>query len=241
MAIREYINQPRNEIFNIDKINQQLRNKDNIVGIWDIIHSNNDYLTCNSSESNKSIIDYLLERSNKKPFTSFDEPLFIAKGNKIEEHTFSFIYRRINQRAHLGHRNEKRNFLTSNIPRKMFKRALLNSGVEYLAVELMLGHKIDNIKSIYYKNNPKFLKEEYLKGVKNITLEEVKKEIVIIEDYDKILQDLEIEKEIRIKMENRIAKLEEQIQNIIQPDLMRVSKETFEKNGHDAIRNITKN
>jgi len=240
-AINEYINLHGNMIFNIDKLNHQLKNKDNIIGIWNIIHSNTDieYLTYNSSESNKAIIDYLIERNNKKPFTSFDEPLFIANGNMIEEHTFSHIYRRINQRACFGYRNEKRNFLTSHIPRKMFQRALLNSGVEYLAVELMLGHKIDNIKSAYYKNNPTSLKEEYLKGLKNITLEEVKVEIVTTERYDNIIRDLTEEKEKRKKLENRIEKLEEQnSENMKHSNLKGVNKDTFEKEGQQAFRNI---
>jgi len=232
IAIKGYITPNINEIFNIDRIYSQIKNKDNIIGIWNIIHSNTDYLTFNSSESNKAIIDYLIERNNKKPITSFDEPLFIANGNKIKAHTFSFIYRRINQRANLGSRNEKRNFLTSNIPRKMFQKTLLNSGVEFLAVELMLGHKINNIKSLYYKNKPNSLKEEYLKGLKNITLEEVKVETVIKENYNNIIHNLNIEKEERIKLENRITKLEAQINNTKQPDLIRISKETFEKNGH---------
>ncbi|WP_048190950.1 site-specific integrase [Methanobacterium sp. SMA-27] len=232
IAIKEYINFNNNEIFNIDKIYRQLKNKDNIIGIWNSYESNTDidYLTFNSSESNKAIIDYLLERNNKKPITSFNEPLFIANGNKIGEHTLSAIYRRINQRAGLGSRNEKRNFLTSNIPRKMFQRALLECDVEYLAIELMLGHKIDNIKLAYYKNNPEILKKEYLKGLRNITLEEV--EIVTTDRYDNIILELKIEKDERIKLENRIKKLEDEKQNsknIKNPDFYNSIKDNFEK------------
>ena len=156
IAIKGYFPVKRNEIFNIDKIYNQLKNREDIIGIWDSVESISriDYLTCNSSESNKAIFEYLVERNNKNPITSFDEPLFIANGNKIEPHTFSFIYRRINERANLGRRNEKRNFLTSNIPRNMFREALLNSGAEFRAVELMLGNKTDFRKFAYYKNNP---------------------------------------------------------------------------------------
>ncbi|MBZ2167113.1 tyrosine-type recombinase/integrase [Methanobacterium spitsbergense] len=208
IAVKEYITFNNNEIFNINKIYHQLKNKDNIIGIWNSIESETDidYLTFNSSESNKAIIDYLSERNNKKPITSFDEPLFIGNGKQIGEHTLSAIYRRINTRAGLGSRNEKRNFLTSNIPRKMFERALLNSDVEYLVIKLMLGYKIDNIKLAYYKNNPEILKKEYLKGLRNITFEEIK--IVTTDRYDNIINELKIEKEERIKLENRIKKLE---------------------------------
>lgn len=241
-AIKEYLHLQIKEIFNIDKIHNQLKTREDIIGIWNITHSNHDitYLTCNSSESNKSIIDYLLERNNKKPITSFDESLFIANGNKIEEHTFSNIYRRINQRANLGYRNEKRNFLTSNIPRQMFRRALLISDVDFLAIELMLGHKIDNIKSIYYKNNPTALKTEYIKGLKNITLEKIKKEIVTTERYDNIIRDLKEEQNNRKKIEKRIEKLEDEIQNFKQLDrskLRRINKDIVEKEGYDAFRN----
>lgn len=88
----------------------------------------------------------------------------------------------------------------------MFERALLNSDVEYLVIKLMLGYKIDNIKLAYYKNNPEILKKEYLKGLRNITFEEIK--IVTTDRYDNIINELKIEKEERIKLENRIKKLE---------------------------------
>ena len=68
-----------------------------------------------------ALVDYLLKRNNIKPFTSLDEPLFIANGEELKEYNISAIYRRINQRACFGIRNAKRNFLTSNIPRKMFR------------------------------------------------------------------------------------------------------------------------
>ena len=201
MAIKGHITPNVDEVFNIDKIYSQLKNKDDIIGIWnsDESYTDMDYLTFNSSESNKAILDYLLERNNKKPITLFKEPLFVANGNKIGKHTLSAIYRRINKRAGLGLRNEKRNFLTSNIPRKMFQKALLESDVEYLAVKLMLGYKIDNIKLAYYKNSPQLLKKEYLKGLKKITFEEVK--IVKSDRYDNIINELKIEKEERQKHE----------------------------------------
>jgi integrase len=232
IAIKEYITFNNNEIFNINKIYRQLKNKNNIIGIWNSYESYTDidYLTFNSAESNKAIIDYLLERNNKKPITSFDEPLFITNGKQIGEHTLSAIYRRINQRACLGSRNEKRNFLTSNIPRKMFRTALLKSDVEYLAIELMLGHKINDIKLAYYKNTPELLKKEYLKGLKKITLEEV--EIVTTDRYDNIILELKIEKEERIKLENRIKKLENEKQNsknIKNPDIIYNIKDNFKK------------
>ena len=213
IAIKEYITYNKDEIFNIEKIYDQIKNKYDIIGIWDSkrVVTDFDYLTFNSSESNKAIIDYLLERNNKKPITSFNEPLFVANGNKIGEHALSAIYRRINKKACLGLRKEKRKFLTSNIPRKMFRTALLECDVEYLAIELMLGNKIDEIKYAYYKNSPQLLKKEYLKGLKKISLEEI--EIVTTDRYDNVILELKIEKEERIKLENRIKKLEDEKQN----------------------------
>ena len=213
IAIKEYITYNKDEIFDIDRIYHQIKNKYDIIGIWDSkrLVTDFDYLTFNSSESNKAIIDYLIERNNKKPITSFNEPLFVANGNKIGEHALSAIYRRINKKACLGLRKEKRKFLTSNIPRKMFRTALLECDVEYLAIELMLGNKIDEIKYAYYKNSPQLLKKEYLKGLKKISLEEI--EIVTTDRYDNVILELKIEKEERIKLENRIKKLEDEKQN----------------------------
>ena len=92
----------------------------------------------------------------------------------------------------------------------MFKRALLECDVEYLAIKLMLGHKIDDIK-LAYKNKPEKLKKEYLKGLKKISLEEI--EIVTTDRYDNVTLELKIEKEERIKLENRIKKLEDENKN----------------------------
>ncbi len=97
----------------------------------------------------------------------------------------------------------------------MFRTALLESDVEYLAIELMLGHKIDDIKLAYYRNSPGILKKEYLKGLKKITFEEV--EIVTPDKYDNIINELKSEKKERMKNENRIKKLEEEIQNMKNP------------------------
>ena len=93
----------------------------------------------------------------------------------------------------------------------MFRTALLECDVEYLAIELMLGNKIDEIKYAYYKNSPQLLKKEYLKGLKKISLEEI--EIVTTDRYDNVTLELKIEKEERIKLENRIKKLEDEKQN----------------------------
>ena len=123
----------------------------------------------------------------------------------------------------------------------MFKRALLECNVEYLAIKLMLGHKIDDIKLANYKNKPEILKEEYLKGLKKITLEEVK--IVTTERYDNVINELKIEKEERKKLENRIKNLEDEKQNsknMKDPDVIRISNEDFEKYGHQASKYIKK-
>ena len=85
----------------------------------------------------------------------------------------------------------------------MFKRALLECDVEYLAIKLMLGHKIDDIK-LAYKNKPEKLKKEYLKGLKDITLEEIK--IVTTERYDNVINDLKIENKERKNTKNETSR-----------------------------------
>jgi len=235
-AIKQYINLSGSYKFNINKINHQLKNNDNIIGIWNLVNKTGmDYLTYNSSESNKALIDYLLERNNKTFINSFEDPLFIANGKKIEEHTFSFIYRRINQKAGFGYRNEKRIFLTSNIPCKMFSASLLNNGVELIAVKYMLGYKIDNIESSIYKKDPEALKREYLKCIKDISLKEVKEEIVTREKYDNLLQALNDEKEKNKKLKEYIKS-----QNIKNSGYHLVTNEMFEKEGQQTYRNIRK-
>lgn len=207
-SIKEYTDLHESEIFNISKINHQIKDIDDLIGTWKVVRikTGMPYITFSSPEATHAVIDYLVERTNKKPITSLDDPLFIANGKRIEEHAFSFIYRRVNQRAGFGNRNKNRNFLTSHIPRKMFATSMYESDVEFIAVEWMLGHKIDTTRAAYYKNNVEKLKEHYLEGLEGLTLEKVKVQKVTTPEYDDLLKKLD-------EKENEIADLKERQNN----------------------------
>lgn len=115
------------------------------------------YITFNSPESNKAIVEYILDRErNNKTFKTSDERLFTtATGKPISDAAHSLLFRRLNQRAGLGYRSESRNFFTSHMLRKMFTTTLYKAGVDKLAIDWMLGHKINPITESYFKADVK--------------------------------------------------------------------------------------
>ena len=191
-AINEFLDIHESEKFDITKIKHQVKHTDNLIGTWHITRykTGMPYITFNSPESINAIIDYLIDRNKTNPITSLEDPLFIANGKQIEEHTFAAIYRRINQRANFGKRSENREFLTSHIPRKMFATTMYENDVEFISVEWMLGHKIDNTKAAYFKNNVEKLKEHYLDGLEGLTMEKVKVKKVSTPEYDSLIDKL---------------------------------------------------
>lgn len=236
-ALKEYINLHESDIFDISKIKHQTKEISDLVGIWQVVRykTGMPYITFSSPEATHAIIDYLIERNIQKSIVSLEEPLFIANGKQISEHAFSFIYRRINQRANFGNRNKNRDFLTSHIPRKMFATTMYESDVEFMAVEWMLGHKIDDTRAAYYKNNVENLKKQYLEGLEGLTLEKIKVKKVTTPEYDILLKELNelrerdenYEKELERK-EDMIKALEEnmaQIQDNIDIQIEELKKE----------------
>ena len=67
-----------------------------------------------------------------------------------------------NHRAGLVHRNMKRNFLTNHMLLKLFATTLYEERMNQMKVDWMLGHKINQTTSAYFKANPMKIKQEYL-------------------------------------------------------------------------------
>lgn len=212
-AIKKEVGLEDSEMFNFIVISEKINKKEDAVGTWKInrYKTGMPYITFNSPESNKAIIQYILDRRrNNKSIKTPDEKLFTtATGLTISDAAHSLLFRRLNQRAGLGYRSKYRNFLTSHMLRKLFTSTLYKAGVDKLAIDWMLGHKINPITESYFKADVKNLKEQYLKGIADLTLEKVKVKAVTTKEYDQLLKELRQKDEDYKKLERRLEILEE--------------------------------
>lgn len=145
-SVDEYLDLNDEEKLNVPKVVSEL-NKNEIVGTWQImkLKSGIPYITFNSPESTKAIMDYLMDRErNNKPIETFDDPLFVNTWNKpLAKSVHGAIFKRINDKAGFGHLEGKRRFITSGTLRKSFEKTLNEADVDAITIDCFLGYKVD--------------------------------------------------------------------------------------------------
>jgi integrase len=204
------------EDFDIEKVNKMLINEENIIGTW-YIHrqkQGNNYYTFSSPESIKAISDYLVERQKRNGIIDNRElPLFENFGKKIPEHSFTKSFQRINDESGFGLSGRQR-FFKSHSLRKYFASKLHKNGLSQIDIDWLLGHEINGVNASYIKSDPSSLKKEYLKVVKDLSIEKVITRDITTKEYDNILETLRKERDIRdfenITKDKEIKKLKEE-------------------------------
>lgn len=183
-AMDEYLDLNEEDKLNIDRVYHQLKDKDDLIGTWKIrrYKTGMPYITFNSPESTRSILEYLINK-RKNTIESMDDPLFLSNmENRFSKDGFNNLFQRINDRAGLGYAKDKnRRFFTSHTLRKFFTTTLYKNGVDKLKVDWFLGHKIDPITEAYFKNDIKSLKKSYLEILEQLSMEKVK--VVTNDEY----------------------------------------------------------
>jgi integrase len=201
-AVDEYLDLDDIDKENMFKVAVNLKDKENLIGTWKIrrYKTNMPYITFNSPESTLAIVDYVFYRYKmNKLVNNMDDPLFVTKDNaQITTHMHQKMFMRLNDRVGFGKRTEKRRFFTSHMLRKLFTTLLYKSGVDKLAIDWMLGHKINPITEAYFKTNEKDLKKNYMKALNHLTLEKVKTRRIKSSEVKDIVRDLD-KKEEEIK------------------------------------------
>lgn len=207
IAVDEYTN--INELDNQDmlKIVFNLKNRDDLIGTWRIkrFKTGMPYVTFTSPEATKALINYIIDRyRTNKPIKSIDDILIVNQYNeKISAPGYSLIFTRLNERLELGRRSEKRYTFTSHILRKMFTTVLYRAGLDKLAIDWMLGHKINPVTEAYFKTNIRDLKNKYKSVLHHLTLEKVKIQRMESDEVKDIVRDLD-------KKDEEIKKLREE-------------------------------
>ena len=212
-SVEEYVQLSDEDKLNIPKIAFELRKIDDAIGMWKIhrFKTGMPYITFNSPESTQAIVDYLVHReNNNRAVEKLEDPLFVSSyKTQITSQGVVYVFRRINDRANFGRSKDRnRRFLTSHTMRKLFTTNLYNKGVDQLAVDWMLGHKVNPVTEAYFKNDPQTLKAKYIDAFENLTLEKVKVKNVTTQQYDELLEKLKIKEEDQDRLEKRVDLME---------------------------------
>ena len=202
-SIEDYIDLKHENKYNLNKIADKLLKIDEIVGTWTIEKNRTKkaYVTFNSPESTKAILNYLLDRQRKnKPIKSLKDPLFVNTQNEaINISAHGSIFKRINNRANFGYLTKKRRFFSSTMLRKYFKTKLLESGMDERTLDAILGHKLDSNIDYHSDVEIEVLKNKYIKALGNISLEkQANTDIITSEEYQKLVMKLK-EKDRELK------------------------------------------
>lgn len=201
-AISEYYKPSSNEQFDIYLLAEKvLKQIEDIIPTWQILRykTKMPFITFSSPESTQSVVYYLMERiKNNKPINSLDEPLFESNGHQISQTAFNNYFIEINDKCDFGFVGYHR-FFTSHKLRKYFASTLNKNNVPEISTQWMLGHSIDKVTDAYFKLDITALKEQYKHVLEDLSIEKVITREITTKEFDKILETLRIEREIRDK------------------------------------------
>ncbi|EKQ55783.1 MAG: site-specific recombinase XerD [Methanobacterium sp. Maddingley MBC34] len=195
-SIEEYIDLKPEEFLNVKKIADTVLKIDDLVGTWKIEkhRTKKDYVTFNTPESTKAILNYLIDRERKnKPFKSVKDPLFVNSQNQsLKKSAHGSIFKRINNRANFGYLTKKRRFFSSTMLRKFFKDKLYELGVDETTIDAFLGQKLDNNIDYHSNDQISILKKKYSEFLGELSMENVniKTESITSKEYKLLIAKL---------------------------------------------------
>jgi integrase len=195
-SIDDYIDLKPEELLNVKKIADIVLKIDDLIGTWKIEkhRTGKDYVTFNTPESTKAILNYLIDRERKnKPIKSLKDPLFVNSQNQsLKKSAHGSIFKRINNRANFGYLTKKRRFLSSTMLRKFFKDKLYESGVDETTIDAFLGQKLDNDIDYHSNDQINILKKKYSESLSELSMETVniKTETVTSNEYKILIAKL---------------------------------------------------
>lgn len=174
-SIDEYLDLSPEEKLDLSKIASKLDKRKDIIGTWHIkkIKTGITYITFNTPESTRAILDYLMDREmNNKLIKSFEDPLFINTWNKpLAKSVHGAIFKRINEKAGFGHIDGKRRFFTSGTLRKSFEKIMYKADVDKMAINCFLGYKSNEMNELDLMNIHESLKTQYIRALPFLNLD----------------------------------------------------------------------
>ena len=198
VAVGEYLDIDETNKLNVVKIANQILKTKECIGTWKLgrYKKARPYITFNSPESNYAIANYLLYRIQENKFI-FDlkDYLFVTNSNKlIEENTYIGAFEHLNKSCGFGKRKNGNNFFTSHRLRVAFGSSAKANGVDAVDIRRMLGQKGDYLDDAYLKTTAVRLKAEYMKFVRDLSIEQIEVIKYGDEEVRKIRTDLDMYK-----------------------------------------------
>jgi len=199
LTIGDYLEATKNYHDHQDSVKYAIKDMldQDIIPIFQLTRqkTGQDYFTFCSHEACKSINSYLLTRTE---ILHRDRPLF-----KIHERYLNMIFERLNEYFLLGKMPNGYNRLTPHMLRRYHATQLAESGMSTDHINLLQGRKNKGVAhQSYIRVNPETLKEEYIKALPYL----------VVEDVNKYKSENEI-----LREENQEYKLkEEKINNILE-------------------------
>lgn len=211
LTVQDFIDATRgeyhNEIDNIHNVLKILDGKKDVIPLFEMHREKTDYYyhTCCSPEATQAIINLLQAQHIIKN----DDPLFYLSYNGIAK-----AFQRVNHKHNWG-KIKNYYYFSSHRLRKRHASIIGN----YDLANYLQGRKPDNkIKETYYFNNPKKVKEEYLKHLNELTIYESNYKDIYSEEYEEIMNE---NKELHEKVSaqddkiKRLTDLNETLTNMI--------------------------
>ncbi|WP_221061603.1 tyrosine-type recombinase/integrase [Methanobrevibacter arboriphilus] len=218
---------------NSDSIEDLLDSKynNNIIPCWEFypektLKQNNFCMTFNTPETSQAIIDYLKKRNSLQE----DDYLFISQYKRqIGKHGIINIFNFMNDRFFYKTSEGKRFFHAHSL-RKFFKSTAIEHTSDYKRVNIMTGHKLDNIEIAYEQIKENDMRRFYTNLVPYLSIKDTKVHDLKSKDYirmKKLEEQVEAKDMKQKELEERLAVQEEQNKEI--KDLMKKYAVTVER------------
>ena len=158
-----------------------------IIGVWNNLmrqKTGHQYYTFSSPESTTAINHYLLTREH---LNSLDLPLFDISSKRLSD-----LFKETNDMLGLGKNGEFSRFATHML-RRYHSTQLAEAGMEEGKIDMLQGRKPRSVLyQSYLKIKPSKLKEEYIKALPYIVIEDVNKyktELEKVKEENKLYKD----------------------------------------------------
>jgi len=204
--------------YDINELINVLKSDSNKIPTWNVIRikTSHPYFTFSSPESVVGLTNYLedLNRLHQRKYKTDMEitpetKLFLNNRFKpVNENLMIITFRRLNTKAGFR-RPDGTNYIRPHVLRKVFASTLERNKMPHLMTRWIMGHKLDQTTSAYFKADPKTLKEEYIQIVEHVNVnQEIKVKTVTTDGYDQLLNDSKAKDE-------KLKALEKQVQEMI--------------------------
>ena len=164
-------------ISNIDDVLKILDGRGDVVPLFKMHREKTDYdyYTCCSPEASQAIIDLLLS----KPIVKDDDPLFYLSYGGIGK-----AFQRANHKHNWG-KVKNYFYFSSHRLRKRHASIIENENL----ANFLQGRKPDRIKETYFLNRPERVKEEYVRHINKLTINETNFKDIYSEEYQELLEE----------------------------------------------------